>query len=54
MLLVRTFEAKKAERGAGMAEYALLMLLVAVALVFGFQDLATAIDASLTATVNSF
>ncbi len=42
------------ERGAGMTEYALLMLLVTVALIAGFQGLATAIGAALTAAVNSF
>ena len=36
------------ERGAGMAEYALLLALIAVALIIGFGDLATAIDGVLT------
>lgn len=35
---------QSSERGAGMAEYALLLALIAVALIFGFEDLATAID----------
>ena len=37
------------ERGAGMAEYALLLALIAVALIAGFGDLRVAIDAVLDA-----
>ena len=42
------------ERGAGMAEYALLLTLIAVALVVGFQGLAGAIDAALDVVVGKF
>ncbi len=45
--------AATAQRGAGMAEYALLLALVAVALIGGFQGLATAIGGALTAVVNA-
>ncbi len=54
MLFITLLTAKNTERGAGMAEYALLLVLIAVALVAGFQGLATAINGALTATVNSF
>ncbi len=40
-----------AQKGAGMAEYALLLALIAVALIAGFKGLATAIGATLTAVV---
>ncbi len=42
------------QRGAGMAEYALLLTLIAVALVIGFGNLATAIDAALDVVVAKF
>lgn len=39
--------AEQGERGAGMAEYALLLALVAVALIAGFQGLAAGIGGAL-------
>lgn len=42
-----------AQKGAGMAEYALLLALIAVALIAGFRGLATAIGTTLTSVVNA-
>ncbi len=41
------------ERGAGMAEYTLLLALVAIALLTVFGNLATAIDTALTKVVTA-
>ena len=46
--------ASNPERGAGMAEYALLLTLIAVALIAGFGDLRAAIDVALDATIAAF
>lgn len=42
-----------AERGAGMAEYALLLVLVAIALIAAFQGLATGISTALSGVVSA-
>ena len=42
-----------AQKGAGMAEYALLLALIAVALIAGFQGLATAIGTTMSAVVTA-
>lgn len=52
--LIQSYAATADERGAGMAEYALLLALVAVALIAGFQGLATAIGGAVTNAANSF
>lgn len=54
-MLYLYFMAKaNAERGAGMAEYSLLLALVAVALVAGFGDLATGIDGVIDTVIAAF
>ena len=42
-----------AERGAGMAEYALLLVLIAVALIAGFQGLATGISTAVSGVASA-
>ncbi len=41
------------EKGAGMAEYALLLALVAIALIAAFQGLATGISTALSTVVSA-
>ncbi len=49
---VKAFFVTMKERGAGMAEYALLLALVAVALIAAFQGLATGISTLLSSVVS--
>lgn len=49
-----TKKAGGSERGAGMAEYAFLLVLIALALIIAFQGLASGINDALSATVAAF
>lgn len=42
------------ERGAGMAEYAFLLVLIALALITGFRGLATGISTALSVAITYF
>ena len=51
--LYRMEEKARSEEGAGMAEYTLLLVLVAIALLTIFGDLATAIENALQGVINA-